>query len=491
MWEDLDHDGVQDSGEPGIAGVLVTLQTPTGTITTPTNANGLYTFTNLISGTHAMTFTAPSGYTGTLANVGSDLTDSDANPITGATGPITVNAGQVMTDMDAGFWRPASMGDLVWQDLDNDGVQDSGEPGIPGVRMTLNGLDAQGAPFSQTLLTDASGQYTFTRLIPGTYTITVSNLPSGLLASYDLDDGHGPFTTPNSAAGIALTTGMTRTDVDFGYVPVAPVTGRVWVDDDKDSVRNGVEITGVPGVTITLLDLSGNVVSTTTTGPNGQYTFTNITIGTYVISETQPIGYGSSTPNIISITLQPSGSATNDFGETQASLSGGAYYDANNNGVRDASEPSIPGVVVSLSGTDAQGNVINQSASTDANGNYTFTHLLSGTYTLIETQPVGYIDGLETVGSTGGTLTPPDSITNITLDGGEDATSYNFGELGTTIRGSVWIDLNKDGVLDGIESRAYCRCVDSSGGQPGQPERQRAHGCQRQLHDHKHLARYV
>lgn len=61
VWEDSTANGIQDAGEPGVAGVTVTLQTPTGILTT-TTMPWVYTFTNLISGTYSLTFTAPSGY---------------------------------------------------------------------------------------------------------------------------------------------------------------------------------------------------------------------------------------------------------------------------------------------------------------------------------------------------------------------------------------------------------------------------------------------
>ncbi|NJM41639.1 MAG: hypothetical protein HC853_13210 [Anaerolineae bacterium] len=350
----------------------------------------------------------------------------------------------------------------MWRDLNNDGMQDPGELGIPGVTVTL-----QTPTGTITTTTDATGNYTFTNLISGTYAVSLSNLPGGLLPTYDLDDGRGPFATLNSATGITLTTGMTRTDVDFGYVPTAFVSGRAWVDADRDGIRDGVELAGVAGVTITLLDASGNVVSSTTTAANGQYTFTNIAIGNYTISETQPAGYGSSTPNVLNVNVPLAGSVNNDFGETQSSLSGSVYYDRDANDALSAGDPRIAGVTMTLTGTDVAGNLITRTTTTDASGNYTFTNLLSGTYSVRETQPISYTDGADTVGSTGGGLVLTDTIAAVTLDAGEDATGYNFGERGFEVRGTVWVDLDKDGVLDGGEpgrlGGVQIQLVDGSG----------------------------
>ena len=55
VWLDEDGDGVQDAGEPGIAGVTVTLTLPNGTtITTVTDGDGLYLFDNLVPGTYTV-----------------------------------------------------------------------------------------------------------------------------------------------------------------------------------------------------------------------------------------------------------------------------------------------------------------------------------------------------------------------------------------------------------------------------------------------------
>ena len=66
---------------------------------------------------------------------------------------------------------------------------------------------------------------------------------------------------------------------------------------------------------------------------------------------------------------------------------------------------------------------------TDDNGNYSFTNLSGGKYTITETQPATMFDGIDVVGTQGGTL-GNDVISNIVLDAGEEGTGNNFGELG-------------------------------------------------------------
>lgn len=111
-------------------------------------------------------------------------------------------------------------------------------------------------------------------------------------------------------------------------------------------------------------------------------------------------------------------------GLTGGSISGFVYQDTNNDGVKDAGEPGIAGVTVTLS--DAEDAV----TTTDANGSYTFVLNLSNEacpYTVTETQPAGFADGIDTVGSSGGTL--GNDTMSLCIDADDIAFGYNFGEL--------------------------------------------------------------
>ena len=111
------------------------------------------------------------------------------------------------------------------------------------------------------------------------------------------------------------------------------------------------------------------------------------------------------------------------------SISGFVYADVNNNGVRDAGEPGIAGVAIALSGDETQ------TTTTDANGAYTFFITTVGCcdYTVTETQPAGFADGIDSVGTgdCGAGALGNDVFTNICIDG-DDAVNYNFGELPLT-----------------------------------------------------------
>src|SRR5262249_44974028 len=154
----------------------------------------------------------------------------------------------------------------------------------------------------------------------------------------------------------------------------------------------------------------------------GFYSFTDLRPGTYTITETQPAGYLDGKDTIGS----PGGNGTvsdvfssdrksageeegeNNCGELKPdSISGYVYYDATNDGDR-AGEAAIPGATVTLTGTDDLGNPVSASTTTDSTGFYSFTGLRPGTYTITETQPAGYLDGKDTIGSPGGNGTVSD-----------------------------------------------------------------------------------
>src|SRR5205085_8035146 len=91
-------------------------------------------------------------------------------------------------------------------------------------------------------------------------------------------------------------------------------------------------------------------------------------------------------------------------------------------------EEAIPGVTITLTGTDINGHSVTFTTTTDVDGMYLFERLLPGTYAIAETQPAGYIDGKDTIGSQGGTTTN-DRFSNIMLTAGTSGINNNFGEL--------------------------------------------------------------
>ncbi len=155
VWHDLNGNGIKEGHEAGIAGATVSLVGggadrlingvgDTTTITT-TDSTGKYSFANLTPGTqYRVTFSTPSGYdAATARKVGTNTTlDSD-----GLVSDIIVLApGENNTSIDAGFVRNVRIGNYVWNDLDQDGLQEHGEVGLAGVQLTLQELRAAAQP---------------------------------------------------------------------------------------------------------------------------------------------------------------------------------------------------------------------------------------------------------------------------------------------------------------------------------------------------------
>jgi hypothetical protein len=110
-----------------------------------------------------------------------------------------------------------------------------------------------------------------------------------------------------------------------------------------------------------------------------------------------------------------------------ASVSGFQYVDLNNNGIKDPGEAGIPGVTITLTGTNDQGIAINLATTTAPDGSYHFQNLRPGSYSITESDPPGFLDGKNTIGSLGGTAGSDQFF--VTLGSNDQGTDYNFGEL--------------------------------------------------------------
>ena len=95
--------------------------------------------------------------------------------------PVNLASGERNATIDAGFVRPAALGDYVWADTNANGIQDPGEPGLADVEVTLEVTYPNGTVITVTTFTDADGGYIFA-VPPGDYTVYVdtTTLPTGL-----------------------------------------------------------------------------------------------------------------------------------------------------------------------------------------------------------------------------------------------------------------------------------------------------------------------
>ncbi|MEM7128672.1 MAG: SdrD B-like domain-containing protein, partial [Chloroflexota bacterium] len=214
---------------------------------------------------------------------------------------------------------PLSIGDFVWDDLNQNGIQDGNEPGIDGVTVKL--YNVAGSLIDSTS-TAFDGSYSFTNLADGFYYVQV-----------DVPTGYG-ITTPDLGGDDALDSdldGLART-ITFQILPgtgnnntwdaglfstgptKATVKGYVFDDADGDAFFDLIEV-GIVGVSIDLIDASSPNNWTTVTTVDGSYIFTDVTPGIYTVQEIDPIGYASTTDNLVIITATAGTTTTVDFGD--------------------------------------------------------------------------------------------------------------------------------------------------------------------------------
>ncbi len=458
VWNDLDGDGVQDGGESGIDGVTLDLYLDNNSdgavdggdtlVSTQTTAGGgAYDFTNLATGVYLVDVTDTSNIlTGFV--------------ITGGTDPvqITLAAGEDNNAADFGYQQQdASTGDFVWNDLDGDGVQDAGEPGIDGVTIDLyldNNSDGSvdgGDTLITTVTTAGGGAYDFGSLATGTYLVDVTDT-GNVLTGFELTGVIEPIQ-------INLAAGEDDNDTDIGYQQQDATIGDfIWNDLNGDGVQDGGE-TGISGVTV-FLDANANGIldggeTSAVTDGSGAYDFSNLATGTYEVTvdeTTVTSGFVlTGGTNALTVNLA-AGEDYNDadFGYQQqdASIGDFIWNDLNGDGVQDGGEAGIDGVTLdlyldnNLDGAVDGSDTLVDTQTSSGGGLYDFTDLATGTY-LVEITDTGSV--LTSFVLTGGT-TP----VQVNLAAGEDYNDADFGYKGVaTIGDLVWFDRNGNGVQDG------------------------------------------
>ncbi|MET3464246.1 SdrD B-like domain-containing protein [Variovorax atrisoli] len=506
VFVDGNNDGIPQAGDTGIPNVELRLTgtdaagNPVNILAVATGTPGAYEFRNVPpsrAGGYTITETQPANYApGKANNNGQPGTpQGGGNVITGVTVSGT-NVPSTQGEYWFGELLPGGISGRVYYDRDGNGAQaaPATEPGLAGVTITLTGTDVNGQAVSRTTTTDASGDYSFPNLAPGSYTVTEAR-PAGYLpgitrAGTVSGAGSTPGSVPTSGSGVTNgpngstanmiqnivlgAAGAGSTGNNFSAVKPASLSGYVYADV---APSNGTRDTGEPGIAgttirVTGTDFQGNAVDRTVqTAADGHYLVDALTPGTYQIDETQPAGVADGPESLGTVGGAPRGTAnpggTNDrfgglalvsedagidynFGERGGQIAGWVYVDTNNDGVRQPAEAGIPGVTLTLTGRSASGLAVNATVVTDASGRYVFTGLLpadAAGYTIRETQPVTYADGLDAVGTVEGAATGTlgnDVISAIAYRGG-NGDNYNFGERGASLAGTVYNDANRNG----------------------------------------------
>jgi hypothetical protein len=498
VWNDLNVDGIQDPNETGVAGVTVTLYSSTGTpvSSTITDADGIYNFSNVTPGEYYVGFSLPIGYVFSPFGLGTDsLRDSNPNPSNGFTANFYLAPGQSRSDIDAGIHEQnpanASIGNFVWNDINNNGIQDVNEPGISGVTVTL--YDETGLVPLKTIITDVLGYYTFNDLPAGNYMVGFSNLPSGFdfvnpLQGSNTATDSDPNTVTGKTAIITLLSGQVNTTIDAGLhnstLPTGAIGNYVWFDRNKDGIQDSNE-NGVGGVTVQLYNSNDVYLGKTITNNEGFYIFTGLNAGDYYVNfSSLPVNFkltlsneGSddgldsdpsiSTGNTSLITLATgevnltidAGIVTNTGRNNNGSLGDKVWNDVNQNGIQDIDELGVQGVTVTL--YQSNGISVLSTTTTNSLGEYIFTNLEAGDYVIgfsnipagftYITQDLGGDDELDSDANpaNGGKteiITLEEGDINLTIDAGiyQNAILASIGDY-------VWNDINQNGIQEANE----------------------------------------
>ncbi len=470
VYHDRSDDGSFDRpSEEGIGGVTVELllrgvATGVTTITsTAAGTVGYYEFTNLAPGTYSVREVQPTAYLD-----GKDTAGSKGGLVTNDfIASILLAFGDNAVEYNFGELLPGSIRGRVHADDSEDCDFDHPAVLLEGVQIDL--LDA-GGNLLRTALTDSNGEYEFTGLTPGIYQVR-EHQPTEYFdggerigtaggTAYDVAGVFSIFT------GINITSALDAIQYDFCEKPPGSISGRIHADTGPDCDFDNPELL-LEGVEVDLLDADGKLLDTTHTNAAGEYSFTHLAPGDYQVREHQPTEYYDGGERV-----GTAGGASHDIGEQfsfftgihitaglDASqydfcekigvmLSGNVYHDRSNDGSFDrATEEGIAGVVMKL--LDENGIDTGLRATTDATGFYKFNNLHAGKYAVMEVQPGGWLDGIDTPGNLGGNAlaVPGDMISMVMINWGEMGTDYNFGELKPgSIRGQVVVstDANCD-----------------------------------------------
>jgi protocatechuate 3,4-dioxygenase beta subunit len=364
---DWDLDQMKDGNEPGIPGWEITLTgvltngRPVGPIVVHTDANGVWSFDNLLPGSYCVTEEQIAGWHNTTPiQLHLDIIpfwqlDQSGHVIfVGVTHVRDVKFGNVPLTCITG---------TKYNDLNGNGIRDPNEPGIPDWLIEVYG----GLNNDHLVLTDQDGNYRVCGLLPGIYIIAEESREGWAHTTpseYTLD-----VSSPRAPAAYVF---------DFGNFQLGIITGSKW----EDMNGNGILDAGdrpIQGWMIYLDKVGGGTISVPT-DPNGNFQFDNVPAGSYQLREENRVDWVHMNPSITPIFSITSGSivvAPPFLNVHLSTVTGCKFDDLNGNGIRDPNEPGIAGWTIYMI-WDRDPTVYQ--AITDERGCYQFTGLMPDTF---------------------------------------------------------------------------------------------------------------
>lgn len=343
----------------------------------------------------------------------------------------------------------------VYIDSNGDGFINDGGLIYGGATINTPGLGLR--------TTNGSGYYSYTNVANGTYWVTLNGIANYKITSPCSGLASGaPCTAPvvNASGGNTYTR-------DFAAAPVYTISGKVFIDSDRDGIKDASE-GGYNSGGANIVSITG--VGSVPTNANGDYSFTNVTAGTYSVTLTVPLNYYASTTNPITGVVVPPNKINQNFGIAPSLIvSGNVFKDANKDGIKNGAplEQNYGSV-----GGESQSN-IRLSSNGLCSGSVSDVQTVSGAFTFNNVLPGDYF--VCYLGSPSPDLPAGYSMTTIRT---RSITVINVNVTGVDFGISnlvAWFQCvgadcrNDNGFVDKIPSGASCGSYASLSGAGGTP----------------------
>ncbi len=450
VYLDDDFSATRNGKEKVAQGVSVSLLNAAGETvdTKKTTAKGTYTFTGLVPGNYSLRMTAKKGYAFTRLGEGNVMLN--LNNGEGYSEEFPVALGEAVTGKDAGMIEPGTVEGIVFADRNDNGVQDEGEGGLTGTVVTLMSGEEE---FFRAEIGE-EGTFLFDAVMPGEYFLR-----------YELPE-HSVFAAVtaggNEIAGEG-TTGETETfsfaTADYHKAPLCGgltlgrISGTVYRDHDG-SGEKGTDESLLSGATLTLIPAREDLeAAETVTGPDGAFLLDNIHPGDYMLQLAMPEDLVTSRLPGTELPVKPglneqSVKLTVSMGDMldnqvlgaalPARLSGSAWLDENNNGLREDGEKALSGALITV--RDEKDGSIFAELTTDAEGSFMAEGMIPGSFALeygMDSRTESAKAGDSTFVVNGRKL----EMTGLNLAEGEARDGLLLGVVRyTSMSGSTWLD---------------------------------------------------
>jgi len=296
VWEDMDGNGIFESGEPVMEGVLVSLRNGNGQVieVVTTDAQGNYQIDRVYPDFYYLEFEVMNIYTSTIVYEGNNtMLDSDVDDYFGdnTTQMFELKPGEVRDDMSAGFYVMSQIGQFIWHDLNANGTRENTEPGLPNFEISLFKKNTNAWSVESTQYSDANGNFNFTAP-PGEYYLQITDMPDNYVITnrnmgsndtMDSDVDLQNMTTED----FSTSSGSMILDIGAGFYLGAGLGGIVWMDADLDGQIDNDE-QGVSQVIVTAYNDQQDMVDQAITNSLGRYEFQGLTPDDYYLQLNLP-----------------------------------------------------------------------------------------------------------------------------------------------------------------------------------------------------------